>query len=175
MPIQQIVTSDISHSIRAGFAWRIEFSQNILAGATVLLGMLTGNRGAIISDRAFAALSTTAFFGFYRATAWTGGSAVAMKNRNDRYWSDIAKSPLVGGQFFSGVTAAPAAADLMSSLTLISPTGPAQQVVGADAAEVILAPNTSYVLSIINQGVNPAVCGLSAILLQDRLSDGSLR
>lgn len=175
MPIQHIATDDIAHAIRAGLAWRLEYSANVNNGATVTLGMVTGSRGAIISDRAFVALSTTAAFVFYRATSFTGGVAGTLRNRNDRYWGQAALSPLVNGQFWTGVTATPAAADIMSSLTLISPNGPAQQVVGIDAAEVILAPNTSYVLTIANQGANPAVCGLSAVLIQDRLSDGALR
>lgn len=175
MPIQQITTADEAHAIRMGLAWRLEFSQSINNGASVALGMTTGPRGGIISDRAFFALSTTAVFGFYRATSYTGGAAGDLRNRNDRYWGQLDRSPLVAGKFWSGVAAAPAAADLMSSLTLISPTGPATQVVGSDATEVILAPDTSYVLTIANQGANPAVCGLSAIIIQDRLSDGSLR
>lgn len=168
-------TQQLSNVLLAnGYGWKCEFAPAapLAAGASVMLGMVTGPDGAIIGDRSFTTDGAAAFFGLYRSTSWTGGSPLTLFNRNDRFWSDTSRSPVAS--MASAVTAAPAASDLMGSVTLRSLGAPTVSIT-TEGQDIYLAPNASYVVVITNNDGAAKTPALSLVLFRDRVSSGVLR
>lgn len=168
-----VATQQLSNVLLAnGYGWKLEYAASgLAAGASVDIGITTGAFGAIIGDRSFSTDGTGAFFGLYRNTSYTGGSPLALFNRSDRFWGDSSRSP---GVILSGVTAAPAAADLMGSINLRSLGAPAVSIT-TEGQDIFLKPSSAYVIRITNNDAAAKSPALSVVLYQDRISSGIIK
>lgn len=169
----QVVNQELTDLLIAnGFAWRYEFSQSINAGATVYIGFLTSSDGAVLHDRSFDTDGDDTTFRLYRQTAYSGGSDAAIVNRNDRFWGVTARRALV--EVKTGVTTTPDAADIMGSVRLLALGGPAVSI-ASESNHIVLAPSSSYVVSVTNNDSNPATCAMSLVIMRDMTSTGIMR
>lgn len=164
-------SADLTTLIRLGFAWRLEWSGSLLAGASVRLGAVVSSAGAILQDRAFATTGDDTLFTLYRDTAWTGGVAWTPMNRNDTYWASATRAALSSAA--TGVTATTAAANKMGSVRLQT-VGPKATSAAGEGSEIDLAPGGSYVIEVVNNSANTCEASLSLLVLRDQMKTGVL-
>lgn len=169
MDAMQMGVTDVETMIRAGFGWRFAWSGTLLAGTTVILGMVVGPYGAILLDRAFSTDGDDTTFALYRGTTWTGGVAWTPSNRNDRFWASAPRMPTTSAA--TGVTATPSAANVMGAIRLHT-VGPKSASIYGEGSAIILAPGGSYVVSVTNNGTGSSQDALSVLAFQDRVSSG---
>jgi hypothetical protein len=155
--------------IANGWAWRFEYTVNVGAGATVYVGFTTGDKGAIIHDRAFDTEGADTLFTLYRGTSYTGGVAYTLANRNDRWWAVTDRRPMTDVK--TGVIAVPSPANAMGSIRLWSTGAPAVNI-ASESNHIILAPNSSYVVAITNNDAGAQDCAMSLVLMRDVISTG---
>lgn len=164
-------SADITSLIRLGFAWRLEWSGSLAAGASIRLGAVASSAGAMLQDRTFATTGDDTLFTLYRDTAWTGGVAWTPMNRNDSYWASTPRAALASAA--TGVTATPSAANKMGSVRLQT-VGPKATSSAGEGSEIDLAANGSYVIEIINNSANLCEASMSLLVLRDQMRTGVL-
>lgn len=169
MDAMQAGVTDVEMLIRGGFGWRFGWAGTLLAGTTVILGMVVGPYGAILLDRAFSTDGDDTTFTLYRGTSWTGGTTWTPANWNDRFWASAARIPTTSAAI--GVTATPLAANAMGAVRLHT-VGPKAASIYGEGSAIILAPGGSYVVAVTNNGATTSEDALSVLAFQDRVSSG---
>lgn len=164
-------SADVTALIRLGFAWRLEWSGTISAGATVRVGLVTAAQGALILDRVFTTDGDDTTFTLYRSTAWTGGVTLVPMNRSDRHWAATARQAVTSAA--SGVTATPSAANKMGAIRLYT-VGPKSASATGEGSEIDLAPSTSYVIDVTNNDAESCSAAMTMLLIRDQMSTGVL-
>lgn len=167
-----VTFTEVDLLIQNGFAWRYQFSATLTAAASTSIGFVIGTHGALLMDRDFTSDGSDTTFRLYRETTWSGGSTFTPVNRNDRFWGDTSRCPTTSAA--TGVTASPSAANLMGSVRMLT-TGPKVSSLTGDAAQIVLKPSGSYVVTITNDGSQTAQIGLAMLIIQDRVSTGIFR
>lgn len=151
--------------IERGRVWRIELGgAGIAAAADYKLGVVTGSTQLVVTNRSYSATSSKLTVGLY-ATSFTGGAIPRITNR--RLAIPVSAAPAV--TVLEGVTATLNTVITQATILAGTSTGNAQAAFFGESTAIILKPNTSYVVSLRNDGASSADIGMAFDMRTDEL------
>lgn len=160
-----LVVDGIRQAIVNGTAWRFTTEFALAAGATKLIGFVTGGYSVALEARDISSTGENTLFLLYDDTSYSGGSALSLSNRNRYFKSNTELNPIA--EIKTDVTATPSGAPVTGARLLYANKGVAVIGSDADSAQIILKANTSHVLSVTNNDLQEATVGIGALFRRD--------
>lgn len=141
--------------IERGRIWRAEGGgTGIVSAADYKIGIVTGDTQIVATNRAYGSTGSKLVVGLYRA-AFTGGTPMRLLNRR------LSMGVLAPMTPMEGVTASLTSVVTQATILASSSTGNAQASFFGETTAIILEPNTSYVVSLLNGGAQNADVGIA--------------
>lgn len=151
----------IRQAVENGYTWRVSLEVSIASGVTRILGFLTGNMVVALEQRDIASTGDDTTVLIYEDISYTGGTPLTPQNRNRAFQGDATKNPLV--EFMDNVTATPAGAPITGAHLVFANRGVGSFGADPEASTILLKPNTSHIVTILNSDGAPRTVGLGAI------------
>lgn len=153
-------------AVENGLVWRFSAEFSVAAGATYYIGFTTGSSTVAIESRDIASTRDDTLVLLYEDVSYSGGSAAALQNRNRLKQSDSSLNPLA--EIKNNVTATPAGVPVTGAHMLFGNNGGSVGIPSdPDSNVILLKPNTSHILSILNGDVLTATVGIGAVFRRD--------
>ena len=141
--------SFIEANVKNGTQWEVSFESNSVAsGASVDSVMQTGDQYVLIKSRLLHFTGSEIESSVYRAPAYTGGTQLPIYNLN----TVISGSPLAIMK--AGVVVSNVGTEIAAKTHAYGTNTNVNQAVGSfdvEGVERVLAPNTAYLLRVVNQ------------------------
>ena len=152
--------------IERGRVWKVECgAAGILTAADHKVGIITGAQQVIVTNRVYGATASKLVVGLYEA-AFTGGTDPRIINRR---LSMPASGVTAVATVKEGVTATLGTVITQATVLAGASTGNAQAAFFGEGTAVILEPNTSYVVSLLNGSASAADIGMAFDMRADGL------
>lgn len=141
--------------IERGRLWRAEGGgASIAAGVDFKVGFVTGATQLVAINRAYGSTGSKLVIGLYE-TSFTGGTPMRVLNRRLSISGPGPISPM------EGVTASLTSVITQATILASASTGNAQASFFGETTALILKPQTSYVVSLLNGSAQLADIGIS--------------